>query len=64
VARSVTVTITLEVELEVPKSWAEDDVADKLSEVLNVEIKSRSKRVEVIEYNESIELDSYGEEDD
>jgi hypothetical protein len=64
VARSVSITITLEVELEVPKSWSEDDVADKLTEALNIEVKSTSKRVEVVEVNESIELDCYSEVDE
>lgn len=59
-----TVTISVTVTADIPKSWTEDDLFDKVSEAITVDVKSNTKRVTVTEVDVDVDDVEAEEEDD
>lgn len=62
--KTAIVTFTVTVTTLIPKSWEEDEAEEKLTELINVDAKSSSKRVEVTDVEVDVDGVEVEEEED
>lgn len=58
----VSVTVTISLSVEAPKSWKDDDLHEKVSEALEVNVTSNNKRVRVDDSSIETEFEVEAEE--